>query len=212
MRKILPLLFAVLLLPTTGSAYDEGMEYMEISPPQPTDSGDKVEVVEMFYYGCPHCYRIEPVIEPWIKKLPDDVEFKRVPAIFQAGWEPLARAYYTAEVLGVLDRIHAPLFTAIHAKREKVFTEPAIREFFVEQGVDPEDFDNAFHSFAVENKVRRAKDLTKRYQIGGVPSFVVNGKYRTNGTYAGGLREVPKVLDFLIEQEKAATAKVPASP
>lgn len=205
MTRTLPLLLLLLTLPLRAQAYDEGMEYLEIVPAVPTDSGDKVEVVELFFYGCPHCYRLEPFIDQWLVGKPANVDFKRMPAIFQASWEPLARAYFTADTLGVLERIHLPLFEALHDKNQRIFTEAALRDFFVAHGVSAEDFDNTFHSFAVENQVRRAKDLTRRYGIRGVPAMVVNGKYRTTGTIAGGMKEVPKVVDFLIREESATT-------
>jgi thiol:disulfide interchange protein DsbA len=206
MRRHLQLLLILLTTPLWAQAYDEGMEYEEILPAVATDSGDRVEVAELFFYGCPHCFRLEPILEQWLAHKPANVDFKRVPAIFQPSWEPLARAYFTAEMLDVLDRIHLPLFKALHDKKQPLYTEAALRDFFVQHGVAAEDFDATYHSFAVENQIRRAKDLTRRYGIRGVPSMVVNGKYRTNGTIAGGMKEVPKVVDFLIRQESSAPA------
>jgi thiol:disulfide interchange protein DsbA len=203
MKRTVRWLFVLLCLPISALAFEEGFEYQEITPPVPTDADGKVEVVEMFFYGCPHCFRVEPVINKWEKTLPDFVKFTRVPAIFQDSWEPLARAFYTAETLGVLDRINDPLFNAIHIKRQKIFKKDAIRAFFVSQGVDGKEFDKTYNSFQVANQINRSRDLSKRYKIQGVPAFIVNGKWRTNGTIAGSLQGIPAVLDFLIRQESA---------
>ena len=109
MRRFAVLLLSIWLLPLAAFGFEEGIEYQRVVPPQPTDDPSKVEVVELFWYGCPHCYHFEPILEAWAKNKPDYVYFKRIPAIFRDSWVPFARAYYTAQVLGVLDRIHGPL-------------------------------------------------------------------------------------------------------
>jgi thiol:disulfide interchange protein DsbA len=212
MRRTASWLLALALLPLAAQGYDEGFDYQRIAPPLPTDTPGKVEVVELFWYGCPHCFRFEPIVERWLESKPDDVAFKRVPAIFRDSWAPLARAYYTAEALGVLDRLHMALFEAIHLKRRNLNSEGALRTFFQEHGVSGEDFDRTYRSFAVESKVRRAMDLTRRYGINGVPSMVVDGKFRTDGTLAGGLDEVPKIVDHLVATEAGTRAAASATP
>jgi thiol:disulfide interchange protein DsbA len=202
-------IFALLLLPLSATAVEEGFEYQAISPPVPLTQGEsngKIEVIEMFFYGCPHCFRAEPMVNKWLKSKPDFVNFTRMPAIFRDSWEPLARAFYTAQALGVLDRIHEPLFNSIHIKQQKNFTKEAIRAFFISQGVSAADFDKTYNSFQVANQVARAKDLGKRFKIQGVPAFVVDGKWRTNGTMAGGLENIPEVLNTLIRKQSAAQA------
>ena len=191
-------------LPLTVGAFEEGFEYQKISPPVPMESNGKVEVVEMFFYGCPHCFRAEPVIKQWRAKKPEFVNFTMMPAIFRDDWEPLARAYYTAVALKVVDRVHEQLFNAIHIKRQKIFKRAAIRAFFVSQGIDGKAFDKTYDSFQVSTQVARARDLSRRYKIQGVPSFIVNGKWRTNGTMAGSMQDIPKVIDFLVRKEVAA--------
>ncbi len=203
MKSTMRWVLILLWLPLSSQAFEEGFEYQTIVPPVPTNAGDQVEVVELFFYGCPHCFRAEPIIDEWLDKQPDFVDFKRMPAIFRDSWEPLARAFYTAEALGAMDRIHRPLFNALHIKRQKVFTKDALRSFFIAHGVSAADFDKTYDSFHVTTQVNRARDLTKRYKITGVPSFIVNGKFRSNGTMAGGLHNVPEVLDFLIRREVA---------
>ena len=195
----------MLLLPLTAGAAEEFKEkihYELVLPPQPTTAPKgKVEVVEMFWYGCPHCNALEPYVNRWLKNKPDNVYFVRIPAVFQPTWEFHARAFYTAEILGVLDKTHSAMFEAIHNQRRRLNTEQELMEFFAEHGVKNEDFKRVFHSFAVEAKVRRAKDLSHRYGIDGVPSLIVNGKYRTGAQLAGGQANIFKVVNFLVEKE-----------
>jgi thiol:disulfide interchange protein DsbA len=191
-----------------GSAdFTEGIEYRAIVPPQPTDTGNKIQVVELFWYGCPHCYHFEPELDAWLKRKPDNVVFERMPAIFlNPRWELDARAYYTAEALGVLGKIHEALFDAIHKEHRKLGTEDALMAFFAEHGVNPEDFRRTFHSFYVDTKVRQAKLMTERYGVDGVPTMVVDGKYRTEAGLAGSEANTLRVVDFLIAKEAGAAA------
>lgn len=208
MKRFATTLFA--LLCTLGSAalaqqktgIDEGIEYQRISPPQPTETGNKIEVLELFWYGCPHCYHFEPLLKTWLKTKPANVEFRRMPAIFEnPRWELDARAFYTAEVLGVLDKIHSALFDATHAQKRNIPNEAAMRAFFVEHGVKGEDFDRTFHSFYVQSEVNHAKIMTERYGISGVPAIIVNGKYRADGTASGSMENLLQVVNFLIDKE-----------
>ena len=184
-----------------AATYQEGQHYLPITPAQPTSTKDKVEVVEMFWYGCPHCYRLEPFVKRWLKKMPKNAKFVRMPGVLNPGWELLARAYYTAEILGVVDKVHTPIFETIHEKRQRLDSEDAIMTLFKQFGVSETDFKRAFRSFAVETKIRRARDMGRRYQANGVPAIIVNGKYRVNATSAGGNAKVFKVVDQLIKQE-----------
>lgn len=203
--KLFTLLWVIVALcPVVAGAvenYKEKIHYELVQPPQPTSTKDKVEVVEMFWYGCPHCNALEPYVERWLQRKPENVEFVRIPAVFRPTWELHARAYYTAEILGVLDKTHKAMFEAIHNEKRHMSTEPEIMEFFAQHGVSNDDFKRVFHSFAVEAKVRRAKDLGQRYGIDGVPSLIVNGKYRTGAQLAGGNANVFKVVNFLVEKE-----------
>lgn len=184
--------------------YMEGAEYLRLAKPQPTSVAEKVEVVELFWYSCPHCFYLEPNISKWLENKPDDVEFLRLPAVLGKGWELLGKAYFTAELLGVVDKIHVPLFEAIHVKKQKFRDVAAIEDFFVSHGVDRKDFKNTFHSFAVAIKINNAKLMTRRYAISGVPTLIVNGKFSTSASIAGSNEDVIKVVDFLIEQERGA--------
>ena len=184
-----------------AAPFVEGQHYMPITPPQPTSSKDKVEVVELFWYGCPHCYRLEPYVKRWLKKKPKNVKFVRMPGVLNPQWEIHARAYYAAEVLGVVEKIHAPMFEAIHEKKNRINNEAAIMALFKQHGVSENDFKKAFKSFAVETKLRRAKDMGRRYGARFVPAIIVNGKYLTGAQSAGGNSKVFKVVDQLVKQE-----------
>lgn len=190
------------------AGYDEGIEYLKISPPVETDDSHKVEVVEMFWYGCPHCYHFEPKLRAWLKHLPANVDFKRIPAIFpnRPLWELHARAYYTAELLGVLNKTHEALFDAIHKHHQRLFDEDSLANFYAKFGVDKKLFKETMHSFGVQMKVDRAKELSRRYGIDGVPSLIVDGKYRTFASITNGEENMLKVVDFLIEKETKAMA------
>lgn len=189
-----------------AGSYAEGIEYRRIRPPQPTQAPEhNVEVVELFWYGCPHCYRFEPHLSKWLQKKPDHVTFVRIPAQLNPGWEVHAAAFYTAEVLGVTEKIHRPLFEAIHAARRRLSTPEALADFAAEQGVDRETFLRTFDSFAVRAKLAHARDLVKAYGARGVPAMVVNGKYFVNAEMAGGsYRGLLDVVDHLVQKEARA--------
>ena len=197
---LLPLFVSVTACAEEG--YEQGKQYTELSNPQPTSSEDKIEVVELFWYGCPHCENLEPYIQKWLASKPDDVEFVRLPAILSKRWELLAKAYYTAELLDVLDKTHGALFEALHKKNIKINDEAALQKFFVSQGVSAEDFKNTFNSFAVNVKINNARQMTRRYATSGVPMLVINGKYSTSQRMAHGSEEAIKVVNYLIEKER----------
>ncbi len=188
---------------SSAGSFKEGVDYDVLAKPQPTESGDKVEVLELFWYGCPHCYDLEPTIEHWLENPPENAVYRRMPAVFRPEWMVHARAYYAAEALGVVDKIHRPLFDAIHAEKRRLFDEKSLTEFFAEHGVKPEDFTKAYHSFAVQTKAQRAKVMTRRYGISGVPAMIVNGKYRTSVHKARGPERMMEVIDALVAKESA---------
>lgn len=203
LTTIITLLLLAGLTSTASLAakYNEGEHYIPITPAQPTSSKDQIEVVELFWYGCPHCFRLEPYVKRWLKKKPDNVKFVRMPGVLNPNWEIHARAYYTAEILGVVDKIHTPFFEALHEKKKRINTPDQIMALFKQHGVAEKDFKRLFRSFAVETKLRRAKDMGRRYQARGVPAIIVNGKYRISAQSAGGNAKVFKVVDQLVKQE-----------
>jgi len=189
-----------------AEGYQEGKEYLVLANPQPTSTDDSIEIVELFWYGCPHCYRLEPLMAEWLTSKPDDVEFVRMPAVLGPSWELLGKAYYTAELLDVNDQVHLALFDALHKDRKKIRDEAEVQALFVEQGVSAEDFRNTFNSFAVNVKLNHAKQMTKRYAITGVPAIIINGKYSTSASQAGTNEKAIKVMDYLIVQERPQAA------
>jgi thiol:disulfide interchange protein DsbA len=189
------------LLAFPALAFDEGIEFTRLSQAQPTETGDKIEVLELFWYGCPHCFHMEPALENWVKAAPQNVAFRRMPAVLGPHWEPHARAFYAAEVLGVGEKMHEPLFEALHEKKLKLANENELAEFFAEHGVPKEEFVSAYRSFAVDMKLRRAVAMGKRYGVDGVPAFIVNGKFRTSASQAGSNEKLFAVLDYLIAEE-----------
>lgn len=204
MKKFFVVLALALATQFSQAAVDEGSKYQTIANPQPTTDTGTIEVLELFWYGCPHCYHLEPEIEAWLKTKPDDVTFVRMPAILGPTWELGARAFYTAELLGVTDKIHTPLFERLHKDKKPLRSAADIKAFFVERGVSAEEFDKTFNSFAVITKTNRAKQARDMYGITGVPALVVNGKYRTTARLAGGDKQMLEVVNVLIEQERKA--------
>ena len=206
-KLIHSLLILITILASLTSAnareLDEGIEYKRLRSPVPVQTPGKIEVVELFWYGCPHCFHLEPDMHDWLKKKPDNVEFIRIPAIFNKTWALHAKAFYTSEFLEVMDKVHPALFNAMNVKKQKMGSAKAIRKLFIDQGIDGEKFDSVFNSFAVDAKVRRAKELSKRYKISGVPALVVNGQYLTDGPMAGGRKGMIEVLNYLIKKESS---------
>lgn len=206
MKRISQILFTLITVAALAAhaepTFKLGEQYEKITPPQPTQSADKVEVVEVFWYGCGHCNDFEPYLEKWLEQKPEYVSFRRLPGIFSKTWIPHARAYFAEEILGVTDRIHKAFFDAVHVERRHLDDEASLAEFFAEYGVSEEEFRNAFNSFTVDSKVRQAIKASHDYGISGVPSIIVNGKYRTSARLAGNFEDLLKVVDFLIDREK----------
>jgi len=165
--------------PNTGR-FRIGVDYQRLSPTQPTSSApDQVEVAEVFWYGCPHCFHFDPTLEAWRAKKPEYVNFVRIPAVWNSTLQFHARAFYTAEALGKGNEMHGEFFKEIHERGNGLDTEQKLQEFFGRFGVDATAFKTAFDSFAVHAKLQRADELNRRYRIGGVPTLIINGKYTT---------------------------------
>jgi thiol:disulfide interchange protein DsbA len=193
--------------------YQSGVNYFPIDPPQPTASGDKVEVLEVFSYACIHCAHFEPHVQAWKQKMPAEASFAYMPAIFNPSWETMARAYYAGEVLGIADKAHQDVYDGVHVRRDVRNLED-IAKIYAKHGKTEQQFLDATKSFGVEMKINRAKQMVPRYGIDGTPSVIVAGKYRVTGGSAGGLDKVFDVVNFLVAKEaaakKAGSAAVPA--
>lgn len=190
--------------------FEEGEHFDRLVPTQPTVGGaDKIEVAEVFWYGCPHCLSLEPYVNRWAEQAPANVRFVRIPAV----WNPLvklhAQLYYSEQVLvksGAIENpeaFRAAVFEAYHQRGNRLTSESAIQAFFVDHGVTPEQFQSAWGSFEVAQKLRVAEDLARRYDISSVPTMIVNGKYRTGPQQAGGLQEMVDVVKELVARETA---------
>ncbi len=209
------LVVLIALSPLACSAADDakfkfGEHYLRVRAAVAPANPDKIEVMEVFAYGCTHCYAFEPVLEKWLKKKPADVEFVRLPHTLGRPAGALhSKAFYAARMLGVFDKFHPALFGAIHAQHKPMATIEEIRALFVQStGVKAEDFDGAFSGFAVDAGFRRGESALQAMAIGGVPTIVVNGQYSTSGGMApGGLRGMLEVTDFLIERARKERGK-----
>ncbi|MCG6887306.1 MAG: thiol:disulfide interchange protein DsbA/DsbL [Proteobacteria bacterium] len=201
------LLLSLLLFSATAvlAGYDEGIEYKKLAAPISTSDPGKVEVMELFWYGCPHCYHFEPKLQAWLKTKPANVVFVRVPAVFNKRWAFHAKVFYTAQILGIEEKMTPVIFNAMHVKHQKLASVDEVEALFVANGVSAADFNKAFNSFAVDAKVRRATDLSRRSGIDGVPSIIINGKYMTTGSLAGGNMGMLRVTDYLIKKESASS-------
>jgi protein dithiol oxidoreductase (disulfide-forming) len=205
MKKIIRYISLSLFLLIGNQAYAEN-GYTIISPAQPTQTGDKIEVLEIFWYACPHCYDFEPYVNEWLKNKPDDVTFRRMPGIFRKSWIPHAKAFFTAKKLGILDDIHTALFNAIHKDKKKIHDEASIKKFFLKRGVDKSEFKKIYNSEEIDTKAKQAFVMGQRYKVTGVPAVIVNGKYMVSGSTAGSFENVLKVIDSLVDKERASTA------
>ncbi|MFK7829799.1 MAG: thiol:disulfide interchange protein DsbA/DsbL [Congregibacter sp.] len=192
-------------VPSFSQEYVEGEHYDVISPAIRVSS-DKIEVTEFFWYGCGHCYNFEPQVVQWAKSLPDDVVVKGSPAMWNGVMKVHAQAFYVADVLGVLDRMHMPLFQAINVDRRRLATEDELEDLFAANGVARADFSKAFKSFGVGSQVRQADARARAAKISGTPELMVAGKYRITTRKAGSQPNMIKVANYLIEKERAAMA------
>ncbi|MBB3169669.1 thiol:disulfide interchange protein DsbA/DsbL [Simiduia aestuariiviva] len=191
----------------TPAKYEEGKHYVVLDNPVRTSSADKIEVTEVFWYGCGHCFHFEPLVKAWKEKQADDVAFVRSPAMWNKAMELHARAFYTAAALNVLDTMHDPLFDAMNVRKKRLASEDEIAELFVANGVDAANFAKVFNSFGVTGKVRQADARARSYRITGTPELVVDGKYRISTRAAGGQQEMLDVADFLVAKIRAERAK-----
>lgn len=206
-KQIVAIAFAGLLASGVGAASLSEKDYREIKPAQSTEPGPKVEVIEFFWYGCPHCFELEPTLKKWLERKPDDVTFRRVPAIFRQSWVAGAQTFYALETLGELDRLHSKVFDAIHLERQPFNDMTAISGWMGKNGIESKKFEDAAKSFAVSGKVQRAQQMSAAYQLTGVPALVVDGKYIALGNSFEGMLVI---VDQLIERargERAAAKK-----
>jgi len=213
-RLLLTAMLLVGLAFTTNASaqYKAGKDFLIIDPPQPTESGNKIEVLEFFWYGCPHCNALQPSLLAWLKHKPADVEYRRVPAVLGQSWIPLTQVFYTLEALGLTDKLHEAVFDAIHKEHIRLQDPKTLFDWVAKQGVDRKKFEDTYNSFGVRSRVQRAIDMSRNYNIPGTPAIVVDGRYLTAphlGLARGeGLsyERYFKILDYVISVARKARA------
>ncbi|MCB1997361.1 MAG: thiol:disulfide interchange protein DsbA/DsbL [Burkholderiaceae bacterium] len=180
----------------------EGRDYVKLSQPAPVSlsTGKKVEVIEFFWYECTHCNDFEPLLEAWVKRLPADVEFRRVPVGFTARHQIAQKAFYAMEEIGMLETLHARVFAAVFLQGRKLLSEQAYADFVAANGGDAKKFSDAFRGFSVNTKANRARQLADAYKIDGTPAMGVQGRFYTGAGRAGGHAATLRVTDYLIQQ------------
>lgn len=196
------------LLPTMvqaqARAFKDGTDYLTLDKPAPTEApAGQIEVIEFFWYSCPHCNAFEPQLEAWLKKLPKDVYFRRVPVSFRPDFEPQQRLYYVLEDMGKVDELHKKVFYAIHVDRQPLNTADMVAAWAEKQGISKAKFIEMYNSFSVITKVRKATQLQDLYQVDGVPSLGIGGRYYTSGTLTQNMDRALQVVDYLVGQSRS---------
>ena len=198
---------AMLFAAGVASAQVAGKDFQTITPPQPTDTKNKVEVLEFFSYACPHCRSLQAPLQAWLKRKPGDVEFKRVPAVFQENWGPFARLYFAVEASGTIDALHHDVFTALHDQKVRLQDPKVLFDWVATKGVDKQKFMDAYNSFSVQSRTQRASEVTRRYDIQFTPAIVVNGRYLTGPSMTSSGNTVDYDRFFNVLDQLIATAR-----
>ena len=188
-----------------------GKDYLELSPPQRTETGAKNEVIEFFWYRCPHCYRLQPYLETWVKKLPQDTQFRLIPAALSDEWAVDARIFFALESLGLLERLHRPLFDVIHtqggAKLNGTAYAKWVAGWLAKQGIDMAKYEAALHSSTMDSKIKRAYQTAQAYKVDGVPAIAINGRYVVSATMVGDGPVVIDIADQLLTVARGLTTR-----
>jgi len=178
----------------------EGKDYTVLTKPQPAEGGGKIEVLEFFWYGCPHCYSLHPHLKSWLANIPGDVSFQYVPAIFRPNWVPAAKLFYAIETLGMTGSLHDKIYDAIHRDKIDLNNESVLFDWIEKQGIDRKKFENTYQSFGVQNQVSKSTQMSRQYELTGVPALVINGKYLTKSKMGGTPQDTIRTLDALLEK------------
>lgn len=195
-------LFSLSTLAAGPEAF-EGHDYARVKNPQPVTTGKQVEVLEFFWYRCPHCFQLEPGLNTWLKTLPKDVQVRRMPAVFRDDWMPGAKLYYTLEQMGLLNRLHTKVFDAYHVENINLNDPAVLGGWIAKQGVDRKKFEGIYNSFSIQSKATQGARLATAYAITGVPAFIIDGKYTTSVSMTGSQARLFEVLDQLIVKARA---------
>lgn len=209
MKRLLTILMLLASFNVLAADPQVGKDFDKTAQAIPTDTPNKIEVVEVFWYGCIHCYHMDPLLNAWVKKLPADVTFKRIPGLPNPSWAPMAKAFYAMEDLKLSDKLHTALFDAVH--KQKVLNptdEKAAIDWIAKQGgVDKAKVDDAFKSFSMNNKLNRAAQYFRATGATGVPSIIIDGQFITSSTMAGGNEQALKTADYIIANIRTDKAK-----
>jgi len=212
-RRLVPLLAvfaAILPLPVAAqtAALQEGNQYIRIKDPQPTETGKKIEVIEFFSYGCPHCRDLDPELVAWTKTMPADVEFRRVPVDYgREQWAVLAKIYYTLEAMGVEAKLTPEVFVALHDRKTPLFQDKAFFDWAATKGLDRKKVEDTYGSFGVTSKFNRARAIAKNYNVQSVPLVIVDGKFQVSSDKVGSHAAMPAAIDQLIAKARAERPK-----
>ncbi|MCP4951912.1 thiol:disulfide interchange protein DsbA/DsbL [Arenicellales bacterium nBUS_48] len=199
-------LFLAFTLPSAAQEFKEDVNFFPLLVEQPVRTGDRVEVLEIFWYGCPHCYALEPYLKKWLKNKPEFVEFVQLPAVLNRSWAFDARVFYTFVALGLIDELHEAYFDAIHQDRRRMKNVEQVASWAQEQGVDPQLILDTFNSFGVDSMLANATQMSGRYEADGVPTIIIDGKYRTTVSLAGGHNEIIDLINYLAQRAQSERA------
>ena len=201
---VLAVLIGFSTMPAQAAKWEQGIHYYELSQPQPVQTGDDIEVVELFWYHCPHCFALEPVLKQWLETgIPENAKYVPLPGIFRRSTIFDARVFFTLEALGLLDKMHEDVYHEIHVRKNPFKSLGDVDALLSKHGVSAEEFKAAYDSFAVDTKMKHAQLMFEKYQATGVPTIVVDGKYRATASTAGGHRELMELTNFLVEKAAA---------
>ena len=196
-------IFLAFTLPSAAQEFQEDVNFFPLLVEQPVRTGDQIEVLEIFWYGCPHCYALEPYLKKWLKNKPEFVEFVQLPAVLNRSWAFDARVFYTFVALGLIDELHEAYFDAIHKDRRRMKKVEQVASWAQEQGVDPQLILDTFNSFGVDSMLANATQMSGRYEADGVPTIIIDGKYRTTVSLAGGHNEIIDLINYLAQRAKS---------
>lgn len=199
-------IFLAFTLPSTAQEFQEDVNFFPLLVEQPVRTGGRIEVLEIFWYGCPHCYALEPYLKKWLKNKPEFVEFVQLPAVLNRSWAFDARVFYTFVALGLMDELHEAYFDAIHQDRRRMKNVEQVASWAQEQGIDPKLILDTFNSFGVDSMLANATQMSGRYEADGVPTIIIDGKYRTTVSLAGGHNEIIDLINYLAQRAKSERA------
>jgi thiol:disulfide interchange protein DsbA len=209
-RTFLAGLAGAALMPLAGNVFAqlvEGKNYTRLKSPVPVETGQKIEVIEFFSYGCPHCAELEPHIDAWLAKLPPDVQFRRVPVFFQERWINLGKIYYTLEAMGAEQKLSADVFKGIHGQNLSLWNDKSFFDWAASKGLDRKKVEDIFGSFAIDGKVKRARQVAQNYNIQSVPTIIVDGKFVTASDRVGNHAQIPAAINELVAKARTERPK-----